>query len=105
MCRQMNEADFVKRQEEVGNLEHARLVADAVHEAAKEEQFHLKQAVSRAIRRLNEARAQPIDELIRYLWLQDSHPSSPQIEPYGIFEDMRPAELRNLMEEVELFKV
>ena len=70
LFREQYEYDKAQRQEDLSDLERRRLAAEAVKEAAKEEQFHLKQSIDRAKKRIDEARAQPLDELLRGLHLQ-----------------------------------
>ena len=72
-CREQNALEFAERQEGLGELERMRLAAEAVKEAAKEEQFHLKQSLERATKRLNEDRGHAVDELVRALHLQVQH--------------------------------
>jgi Conserved mid region of cactin len=104
-CREQNEYDFAQRQEDIGDLERRRLAAEAVKEAAKEEQFHLNQSIDRARKRLNEDRAHPIDELIRVLHLQESHPiEDVEWRPYNVFEHMRLEEVQALLEHAAIFK-
>jgi hypothetical protein len=82
------------------------LAAEAIKEAAKEEVFHLKQSIGRARKRLDEDRAQPIDVLVQVVYLQESHPlDDPNFQPHQVFDEFRPEDLRNLLEEVEQFQV
>jgi Conserved mid region of cactin len=105
-CREQNEAEFARRQDDIGELERRRLAAEAMKEAAKEEVFHLKQSIGRARKRLDEDRAQPIDVLVQVVYLQESHPlDGPHFQPHHVFNGFRSEDLRNLLEEVEQFQV
>lgn len=105
-CRAQNEAEFARRQDEIGELERQRLAAEAIKESAKEEQFYLKQNIDRARKRLDEDRAHAIDLLVQVVHLQRSHPlHDPATQPHAIFSEFRAEEIRPLMEEVELFQV
>ena len=105
-CREQNEFDFAQRQEGISDLERMRLAAEAVKEAAKEEQFHLKQSVDRARKRLRESRAHPIDELIRVPHLLAEFPVQDlPWRPYHVFEAMRLEEVQALLEQTNIFKV
>jgi hypothetical protein len=82
------------------------LAAEAVKEAAKEEQFHLNQSIDRARKRLDEDRGHPIDELVRALHLQATHPFNDQsFRPYEVFENMRMDEVQSLLDQAAIFKV
>lgn len=106
MCRAQNDFDFAQRQEGIGDLERRRLAAEAAKEASKEEQFHLKQSLERARKRLDEARAQPIDELVRALHLQASHAIADTAwRPQHVLHGMRVEEVQALQEPVQLLKV
>lgn len=83
-----------------------RLAAEAAKEAAKEEEFHLRQNIGRAQRRLDESRAQAIDVLIQAVHLHDSHPiAEAAFRPHTVLDSLRTDELQALMPEVELFRV
>lgn len=106
LCRAQNDFDFAQRQEGIGDLERLRLAAEAAKEASKEEQFHLKQSIERARKRLDEARAQPIDELVRALHLQASHAvAGGEWRPQHVLQGMRVEEAQALLEPVQLLKV
>eukprot|EP00892_Ulva_mutabilis_P006653 jgi/Ulvmu1/435/UM001_0442.1 len=103
--RAQNEAEFARRQEEIGDLERQRLAAEALKEAAKEEQFYLKQNIDRARKRLDEERAHAIDLLVQIVHLQRTHPlHESNLQPHTIFAGSRAEEIRPLMEEIELFQ-
>jgi hypothetical protein len=105
-CREQNEAEFARRQDDIGDLERRRLAAEAMKEAAKEEVFHLKQSIGRARKRLDEDRSQPIDILVQVVYLQESHPfRDPHFRPHHVFNGFRSEDLRSLLEEVEQFQV
>lgn len=105
-CRSQNEAEFARRQEEIGDLERQRLAAEALKEAAKEEQFYLKQNIDRARKRLDEDRAHVIDLLVQMVHLQRTHPlNDSDMQPHAIFSSARAEEIRPLLEEIELFQV
>lgn len=106
LCREQNEAEFARRQDDIGDLERLRLAAEAMKESAKEEVFHLKQSIGRARKRLDEDRAQPIDVLVQVVYLQESHPlDDPHFQPHHVFNGFRSEDLHTLLEEVELFQV
>lgn len=106
MSRDQNEAEFARRQDDIGELERLRLAAEAMKEAAKEEVFHLKQSIGRARKRLDEDRVQPIDVLVQVVYLQESHPfHDPHFQPHHVFDGFRSEDLRALLEEVEQFQV
>lgn len=106
LCREQNEFDFAQRQEGISDLERRRLAAEAVKEAAKEEEFHLKQSIDRARKRLRESRGHPIDELIQVPHLLAEFPIQESAwRPYHVFEAMRLEEVQQLLEQTHIFKV
>jgi 1,2-phenylacetyl-CoA epoxidase catalytic subunit len=104
--RAQNEAEWAQRQEDIGDLERMRLAAEAAKEAAKEEEFHLRQNIGRAQRRLDENRAHIIDRLIQAVHLLDSHPiADAGFQPHTVLDGLRVDELQDLLPEVQLFRV
>jgi Conserved mid region of cactin len=105
-CRAQNEAEWAEKQEQIGELERLRLAAEAAKEAAKEEQFHLRQNIGRAQRRLDEGRAHVIDQLIQAVHLLDSHPILDDgFQPHTLLDGLRVGELQDLAADVQLFRV
>jgi hypothetical protein len=87
-------------------LERQRLAAEAVKEAAKEEQFHLKQSIERARKRLCEDRSQAIDELVAALHLQAEFPKRDALwRPHDVMRRMRVEEVQALLEAAQLLLV
>lgn len=105
VCRAENDAEHAARQEDIGDLERRRLAADAIAEAAKEEFFAVQQGVRRAAARLADDRAQVIDDLVRMLWLQGSFPCDAGRDPAAAVDGLRASELRDVLEELLVFKV
>lgn len=105
-CRAQNEFELAQRQEGVSDLERQRLAAEAVKESAKEEQFHLKQSIERARKRLCEDRGHPIDELVAALHLQQTFPKRDALwRPHDVMLSMRVEEVQALQEAAQLLLV